>query len=195
MKNILITGFYPFGDYKVNPTEQFLKSHSVLGELYLYSLIFPPRTFGDGAENFGLNTVKFARSLNAIAIISLGMASDVKGLRIETSSINWSEGKYCLDFEQKKRLDSRFSSRATKKTNLAQWDIEAMLKNFKNLNIKFERKLSESAGTYCCNALMYRVLSNLEPSSNIPYIFLHIPCSAEAVAGIDNFNYVLVLIY
>ncbi|MFA5109304.1 MAG: hypothetical protein WC458_02070 [Patescibacteria group bacterium] len=187
MKNILITGFRPFGKYKANPTEQFLKNHSVLGDLYLHSLIFPASTFANDAEDFGFEVVKTARSLKAVAIISLGMASDVKGLKIETRAINWSAGKYCLDFEQERKLNPLYPGWDTKEVNLEHWNIDFMFKNLTDLNIKFEKEISNKAGTFCGNALMYRILTALGYASDIPYIFLHIPCSAEAIAGLDDF--------
>jgi len=187
MKNILITGFRSFGKYKANSTEQFLKSHSVLGDLYLHSFIFSASTFANDAEDFGFEVVKTARALKAVAIISLGMASDVKGLRIETRAINWSAGKYCLDFEKERKLNPLYPGWDTKEVNLKHWDIDFMFKNLTDLNIKFEKEMSDKAGTYCCNALMYRILTALGSASDIPYIFLHIPCSAEAVADLDDF--------
>jgi pyroglutamyl-peptidase len=188
MDNILITGFRPFGNYKVNPTEQFLKNHSVLGNLRLHSLIFPARSLVEGAEDFGLTIVETAKALKAVAIISLGMSSAVKGLRIETRAINWSAGKYCLETEDRQRLNPSFPAWYSKKVNLAHWDTEEMFKNFGFSSIRFEKRISIHAGTYCCNALMYRTLVALGPAYQIPYIFIHIPCSAEAVAELDDFD-------
>lgn len=189
MKNILITGFQTFGDYRVNPTEKFLKNNNVLGDFYLHSLIFPARTFLENAENFGTEIVKTAVSLKAVAIISLGMASDVQGLRIESQAFNWSAGKYCDKSEQELKLDQRRPPWYCKSIDFKYWNIEYLRINLARRGIKFEQELSTDAGRFCCNALMYRTLTVLRPKhDNIPYIFFHIPCTAEAIEGINNFD-------
>ena len=188
MKNILITGFQKFGDYKVNTTEQFLRTHSLLGDFYLHSLIFSPRTFAENAESFGKETVKTARKLNATAIISLGMASDVKGLRIESRAVNWSAGKYCEKYEQELRLNQKSPPWDDKEIDFKPWDLSRMFSVFKSRDIKFEEKISTNPGSFCCNALMYRTLTVLQPINDIPYLFFHIPCTAEAVEGMVGFD-------
>ena len=65
-----------------------------------------------------------------------------------------------------------------------------MFDKFKSLNIKFENQISTFPGNYCCNALMYRTLEAMELNLlKIPYLFLHIPCSSEAVEGLENFDF------
>lgn len=188
MRNILFTGFQRFGDYKVNPTEQFLKTHNRLGELYLHSLIFPARTFSENIEKSGKELVKMANDLKAVAIISLGMASDVSGLRIESGAVNWSTGKYCEKYEQDLRLNQKKPPWDYLEIDFKPWNLEYMFATFKSHGIKFEEDLSVDPGNFCCNALVYRTLSALKAFDNIPYLFLHIPCTAEAVEGVPNFD-------
>lgn len=188
MRNILITGFRRFGDYKVNPTEQFLKTHSKLGDLYLHSLIFPARTFSENIEKAGNEIINTANDLNAVAIISLGMASDVYGLRIESGAVNWSSGKYCEEHEQDLRLDQQKPSWNCLEIDFEPWNLVYMFNAFKSQGIKFEEKLSTDPGFFCCNALMYRTLSAIRPFNKIPYLFLHIPCTSEAIEGVLNFD-------
>lgn len=188
MENILVTGFQRFGDYKSNTTEQFLKTHSRLGNFYLHSLIFPARTFSQNAENFGKEIIKTAQKLNAAAIISLGMASDVKGLRIESRAVNWSAGKYCEKYEQELKLSQKFPPWDDKEINFKPWNIERLFSTLRAGNIEFEEKISTNAGSFCCNALMYRTLTALQPINNTPYLFLHLPCTAEAVEGMAGFD-------
>jgi len=53
----------------------------------------------------------------------------------------------------------------------------------------YEKKISDNASTFCCNALMFRTLQALEESKyDIPYIYLHLPCTVRAVSGIQNFD-------
>lgn len=188
MKNILITGFKKFGDYKVNPTEQFLKTHSRLGDFYLHSLIFPARTFSENIEKSGEEIIQTANNLDAVAIISLGMASDVHGLRIESGAINWSAGKYCEKYEQDLRLNPKKPPWDCLEIDFKPWNLEYMINTFKSHGIKFEEVLSVEPGRFCCNALMYRTLLAIRPFNKIPYLFLHIPCTAQAIEGMPNFD-------
>ena len=49
--------------------------------------------------------------------------------------------------------------------------------------------MSDDAGTFCCNALMFRTLLSLQKNEcDIPYLFIHLPCSKEAVKDIPNFD-------
>ncbi len=187
-RNILVTGFKKFGDYSCNCTEQFLGEYNTIGEFAINPLVLPAHTFADGAEYSYMELAQAALASEASAVISLGMASDVQGLRIETCATNWSTGKYCLRSEQNRRLNPRYSARHIKEVDMSRWDIELIRKNLKELDIKFEDKLSTDAENFCCNALMYRTLFVLRQVYNIPFIFLHIPCSAEAVSGMKDFN-------
>lgn len=189
-KSILVTGFGKFGNYKVNPTEEFLLKHKVLGNYNIHSLIFPPNTFSAGAANFGQKIVKTAKKFEAKAIISLGLSSEVKGLRIEGQALNWSDSKYGFRSEGDRKLNVNYQPWHFKEINLKYWDINSMFEKFRFLNIKFEEKISRFPGYYCCNALMYRTLEALELNLDfyLPYVFLHIPCTAEAVAGVEDFD-------
>lgn len=183
-QNILVTGFKAFGDYKSNPTEQILKFHSVLGEFALHSLIFPACSFGNGAENFGRDIVNKAVEVNAVAIISLGMNPDVRGIRIEKRAINMVENSD----SKKIQIDPNWQTWYAKRVKLDYWDFDFVLRSLSAMNIRHEKELSEHPGTGCGNALMYRTLMALGPAYHIPYLFVHVPCTAEAISGLQNFD-------
>jgi len=45
------------------------------------------------------------------------------------------------------------------------------------------------ANAFCCNALIFRTLQAIrETKYNIPYLYLHLPCSAAAVEGVSSFK-------
>lgn len=115
MEKILITGFEVFGAYKENITQSFSKEIFHLSGYFPEYIIFPVRIFSDGSANYGKQIISKAQEVNAKAIISLGMASDVKGARIESIAKNWVENeKYCIPSEQRRLIDENLSANHSK---------------------------------------------------------------------------------
>lgn len=190
MDKILITGFERFGVYKENTTEIISRKILKLPNYSLEYLIFPVRIFSNGAENYGKQIVAKAKEINAKAIISLGMGSDIKGLRIESQAINWVENtKYCIPSEQKKVIDNSLEPRSKLNIDLNKWDISKIFSTFEKMNIVHESEISTDANSFCCNALMFRTLQSIQlEGCSIPYIYLHLPCSRHAIEGISDFD-------
>lgn len=186
---ILITGFEKFGDYSENITEVICQKKT-LGEHELESIVFPVRIFANAADAYGKKIVQRAQEIGADVIISLGMASDVLGVRIETQTTNWVENqKYCLPSEQEKVLDNRFAPIYLIKVNLNKWNLGKVILGLRDANLVHEDSLSRDSNNFCCNALMFRTLQALnEAQCEIPYLFLHVSCSEEAVKGIKGFD-------
>ncbi|MCF7860095.1 hypothetical protein K9M09_00525 [Patescibacteria group bacterium] len=190
MNKILITGFERFGVYKENITEIISRKILELPNYSLEYLIFPVRIFSNGAENYGKQIVAKAKEINAKAIISLGMGSDIKGLRVESRAVNWVENaKYCIPSEQRRVIDNSLSSKAALDIDLNKWNIPKIFSAFTEMNITYEPKISTDANSFCCNALMFRTLQAIQlEDCSIPYIYLHLPCSRHAIEGISDFD-------
>lgn len=217
MKNILITGFEPFGDYTENLSELAATRLNKIGDYNVHGLVFPVRIFPinqrrivkytvNGQQRFyaePVNTINYgdmivakAKEIDACAIISLGIASDVCGIRIETQATNWVENyKYCLDNEQRRVLDENLILKKEFMVDLSKWrlaklwNMGVLINQFRDADCDCNVALSYDAGTFCCNALMFRTLLALQKNRcDIPYLFLHIPCSKEAVKDIPNFD-------
>jgi pyrrolidone-carboxylate peptidase len=186
---ILITGFEKFGDYSENITEVICRKKK-LGEHDLESIVFPVRIFANAADAYGKKIVQTAQAIGAHAIISLGMASDVFGVRIETRATNWVENKkYCLPSEQETVLDNRFAPSYTLRVNLGQRHLGKAILGLRDAGLVHEDSLSGDANNFCCNALIFRTLQALnELQCEISYLFLHVSCSKEAVQGVKGFN-------
>ena len=124
------------------------------------------------------------------AIISLGMGSDVHGVRVESRCINWVENdKYCLPSEQRMVLDEGLAPKSILDIDLKKWDLDWIFSVFAALGIKYEPEVSTDANAFCCNALIFRTLQALERRGcRIPYIYLHLPCTAKAVKEIPGFD-------
>lgn len=159
MDKILITGFENFGDYGENTTEVLKNNLRIIGSHIVEYIIFPVRIFSNGAENYGKKIVARAKEINAKAIIYLGMASDVYGVRIESRAINWVENeKYCLPEEHKMVLDKSLYPKHPFDVDLSKWNIEKILYFLCKINLAHETHISTNANAFCCNALMFRNL-------------------------------------
>lgn len=187
MKKILLTGFENFGAYSENISEIAAKNIKRCGSYAVEGLVFPVRIFSTAAINYGVDIVNRAREIDASAIISLGIGSDVYGLRIESVATNWVENtKYCLESEQKRII---VPGPQALEIDLTRWDIEKIISKLKDSGLVYESKISNNANTFCCNALIYRTLLAMQQiGCNIPYLFLHIPCSARGVVNISDFD-------
>lgn len=216
---VLITGFEPFGSYSENLSQLAATKLKKLGNWDVYGMVFPVRIFPrkenkntnsvnvggasfpvvvstETIENYGELIVAKALEIKADAIISLGIASDVHGLRIETRAINWVENfKYGLVCEQQKVIASNFLPKEELKVNREKWNL-TKLWHLSSLSDKFNEadfdcnlNFSADAGTFCCNALMFRTLAALQKNKcEIPYLFLHTPCSPGAVKNISDWD-------
>lgn len=189
MKTAIITGFRPFGAYKINPTEKAVKGldNKFIQGHHIKSLVFNTQIFSLDA---GYQAVNIAKKFRAKAIISLGISSAVRGIRIEKVCTNWVEHEnYCTASENKKPLDACYPDKEALTVNLRQWNLEKIHDELQKNFIPFEKEISINAGNFCCNALMYRILSWRENLNyKIPFIFCHVPCTEESVAGITDFD-------
>lgn len=217
MKNILITGFEPFGDYTENLSEIAATRLKKIGDYNVYGLTFPVRIFPASQKrilsytvngvkhfytnpinniNYGDMIVAQAKELNACAIISLGISSEVRGIKIEGQAINWVENdKYCLESEQRRIIDANFAIKENLTVDFDKWrlgklwNFSVLKEEFHKANLDCNITLSGDAGAFCCNALMFRTLVSLRKNNcEIPYLFLHIPCSIDGVKNIQDFD-------
>jgi len=191
MKTAILTGFAPFGKYVVNPTailardlqEKVIAGHLIHSIVLRTSVLLPNQAFGYERE-VGERLTSYAPDV----IISLGIASDVKGIRIESRCFNWLENDtYCTPFENRRPLFNDLRPQQEMSARLEEWDLAALDAQLSKVGIPFE--ISDDPGRYCCNALMCWFLRMLADSSQqIPYLFAHLPCTEESIAGIDDFD-------
>jgi len=157
---------------------------------------FPVVVSTETTLNYGELVVAKALEIKADAIISLGIASDVRGLSIETRAINWVENaKYGLMCEQRKPIASNFLPKEYLRVNREKWHLtklchlSSLMEKFNEADFDCELNFSADAGTFCCNALIFRTLVALQKNKcEIPYLFLHTPCSPGAVKNISDWD-------
>lgn len=190
MKRIILSGFRPFGDYPRNTTElvaQTLHGTSIPG-FEIQAIVFDATI---PEENRGVVLFQEAELLGGQAVISLGMASEKTGFCIERVARNRiANGKYCTAAQNNTPVDSQRRYNEEMFLGLEPWRLNDFRQSCKEMRIPVMPD-SANAGGFCCNHLAYqaRVAQvNSRAWNNIPYIFIHIPCSPEAVPDMKEFH-------
>lgn len=185
MKKIIVSAFAPFGPYPVNSTQRVLdilkkgKSFEIIPVVYEAIIL---------ANNCGKELVDMALAHEASAILSLGMASEKKGVCIERCAVNAIDNpKYCPPELQETaiRADRAYGEKVHLDTD--PWCIELFSERCKEEGIPVE--YSYDAGGFCCNHLAYQTrLALLESETSFPFLFVHLPCCMEAVPNMEEFR-------
>lgn len=183
--NIVLTGFEPFGAYQENLSEEIALQFVELSGYEIWGSVFSVGIFKKDGQLFdqGDLAVRLAMEYNSKAIISLGIASSVTGIQIETQASNWVENqKYCKEHEQKRKLSADLFAHDLLKIDLKPWKLEypserfELFKKFQVENPACEINFSKDPGTFCCNALIFSTLMALKRHQcKIPFLFAHIP--------------------
>lgn len=191
-KIVFLTGFTVFGDYAENPTEKLALAlrGKILAAHRIESFIFSPRIFKIPEVYAGELLVDLAYDAKAVVIVSFGLASEVKGLRVESYATNWAENeKYCLPDENRRVIDREMKPKAKLHIDLSRWDIGKMFLKFEQAGIPYESIISRDAGNFCCNALIYRVLTIMKwRKFFLPFLFIHVPCTKAAITNMPDFD-------
>lgn len=172
---ILVTAFEPFGDNDKNASLEVLNALEPADGRELIKLVVPV-VFGKAADIVN-NTIDLERP---DAVILLGQAGGRRCISLETTAVNLCDAKN-PDNEGNKPEKTPVVADG-KETYPSTLPLERMLALLKKEGIAAE--LSDSAGTYVCNNLMYGVLHHLEQTGNdIPAGFIHVPYFREQTKG------------
>lgn len=170
MKKIILTGFEPFGEYKFNPSKDLVEHYNgkVFGEKQIIGIVLPCTYLGAFEK-----IEKVLTRQKPHAIVSVGLASRVQGIRIETKFQNLMCGKY-PDANGFNPVDMEIiphSERFFWSEGLAN---AIFLNKLRSENIPVE--ISNDAEGFICNSLGYltskKIKENKLPIRNM---FLHIP--------------------
>ena len=172
MKTLLLTGFEPFLEFPINPTMQIaenldgkvINQHSIIGRVL-------PVDFQKAGEQL----VKLLEETNPDTVLSLGLAVGRTAITPERIAINCNDGErdnhhYKPKGETiiKDGPDGLFSTLPIQK-----------LKETLNSS-GFPSHISNTAGTYLCNHVMYQLLYFYHKKhKQVPAGFIHIPASHQ----------------
>jgi len=183
-RNIFIASFGRFGPYTANSGEQAMKAlagtRDPLGRFWFYGNTVPA-TIPD--YDRGALVFEMARQYRASGIIALGMASDKRVPTIELQARNRNDSHYCPPDRNHTRIDNGEPELDCVKVNPHQWNRDRFAKS-SCASLLPKPEISIDAGGFCCNHLIYQMCKawDRQPESmRIPWIFLHIPCTPEAV--------------
>jgi pyroglutamyl-peptidase len=177
-KAALITGFEPFGGYATNPSADVaraLDGRRVAG-VPVVGRVLPVDM---AALDRALAAV--LRAVDPAAVILLGLAPGEAVIRLERVALNLADFSI-PDNAGVRARDLTLDPRA----GAALWSrlpLRAIRSNL--LAAGIPARLSETAGTYLCNAVMYRALAKLP--RRVRCGFIHLPLSpAEVAARLDS---------
>ena len=172
MKKLLITGFDPFGGASVNPArEAVMALPDVVGDYALTKLEIPT-VFGLAAET----VLRAAEALCPDVILCVGQAGGRAAITPEVVAINLREASI-PDNEGNQPIDEPIfaDGDAAYFSNLP---VKAMVQEIKNAG--YPTSLSNTAGTYICNHVMYGILYYIQKEfPNVRGGFIHVPYACE----------------
>lgn len=169
-KNLLVTGFDPFGDQKINPSQLAVSLlPDVIGQYRIHKLILPT-VYGTAAET----AYKKALEIDAKGIVCIGQAGgrphitpELVGVNIRESAVPDNEGNV-------------FSGQPVSETGPAAYfstlPVRRMVDAIKKEGIP--ARLSYSAGAFVCNDLLYTLLDRFS-ETDTGVCFIHVPFLPE----------------
>ncbi|KGR74011.1 pyroglutamyl-peptidase I [Ureibacillus sinduriensis] len=171
MKKILLTGFEPFLNYKINPTMQVVDALNgkIMGGYEICSRIMSVdfQEASNQLENY-INEVE------PDIIISLGLAGGRYKITPERIAINMKDGE--PDNHGHAPIDEKIDENGVD-AYLTNLPIRKMVERLNKEG--YPAEISNSAGTYLCNNIMYEGLAFAKQQRNVLAGFIHIPASFE----------------
>lgn len=176
---ILVTAFEPFGGESINPSYEVLK----LLDKNIYGVeiekLLVPTAFNVSIER----VVEKIKEINPNVVLSIGQAGGRVDISIERVAINIDDARIPDNLGYKpvdKPIDLEGDS-----AYFSTIPIKRIVEEIKKENIP--ASVSNSAGTYVCNHLLYGVLNYISKNKlNIKAGFIHIPYLPQQVLDKPN---------
>ncbi|MEK3807366.1 pyroglutamyl-peptidase I [Bacillus sp. FSL H8-0547] len=179
LKKLLLTGFEPFLDYSLNLTAEIAKQldGEIIGSWKVEGTVLPV-AFSSTWEQCLLQIEKEKPD----AVMLLGLAAGRDKITPERVAINCADGDKDNDgiVKQDEHIE---------KEGPAAYFSTLPIRKFVNALEKdgIPAGISNTAGTYLCNYLMYRVCRHFElAEQKVPAGFIHIPASEELASELGN---------
>lgn len=164
---ILVTGFDPFGGESTNPAIESVKriDENIRGAEIIKLEI--PTVFHKSARVLE----EKLKEVKPDVILCVGQAGGRYGITVERVAINQDDARI-EDNEGNQPIDKKIREDG-KNAYFATLPIKAMVEEIKKENIP--ASISNSAGTFVCNHIMYQALYLAEKYKNIRAGFIHVP--------------------
>lgn len=170
---ILVTGFDPFGGEPTNPAIESVKriDDNIEGAEIIKLEI--PTVFHKAADV----VEEKIKEIKPDVVLSIGQAGGRYGITVERVAINEDDARI-EDNEGNQPIDVKIREDGAP-AYFATLPIKAMVEEIKKENIP--ASVSNSAGTFVCNHIMYQDLYLAEKYGNIKAGFIHVPFLTEQV--------------
>lgn len=172
MMRLLLTGFEPFLSYTVNPTMRIVEELNGL-ELAGYEIV--GKVLPVDFASSGNKLLAHMKEIDPDAVISLGLAGGRYKITPERIAINVKDG--AADNEGHISMDESIHIEG-EPGYFSTLPIRQMVN--KLIEEGFPAEISNTAGTYLCNNVMYEALHYAKKNNpNMKAGFIHIPASHE----------------
>ena len=171
MKKILLTGFEPFLQFKMNPTMQVVEALAgkVIEDYEICGRILK--------VDFQQSATQLKEHINEIQpdiIISLGLAGGRYKITPERIAINIQDGE--PDNNGFAPVDAKINEEGAD-AYLTNLPVRSMIDTLKKNG--YPAEISNTAGTYLCNNIMYEGLTYANQKGDVLAGFIHIPASFD----------------
>lgn len=168
-KHVLLTGFEPFGDHKVNPSELLVRSlegRVIAGRLVAVR-VFPveSRSLRDRIE-------AAIHEEEPEFVVGTGVAAGLPSLALERVAINMLDFSIPDNAGTQRKNDA--IARGGPEARLSTLPLDQIVDGWKSGGIP--GYVSNSAGTFLCNQWLYETLSvTMNATPPVPVGFVHLP--------------------
>jgi pyroglutamyl-peptidase len=178
MATVLLTGFEPFGGAASNPSwdavERVSESWSGAADLVIELL---PVTFGGAPASMCELISRHSPDL----VIGVGLAEGRDAVTPERVAINVEDAR--IPDNDGDQPGDRPIAADGPPAYFSGLPIKHIAARIRDAGIPSQ--VSDSAGTYVCNALMYATMRAVE-GTDVMAGFIHVPCSPQLAAGTGN---------
>lgn len=172
MKTVLLTGFTPFGGESINPSYEAIKIME--SDKYHFIRLCVPTTFSGLIDMVIDHISQFHPDL----VLMVGQAGGRQGISLERFAVNIDDSEIA-DNEGVIKHEAKIVSDGPTayKTDLSLKPIMLHL-----MQKGYPTKISNSAGTYVCNHIMYGIYHHINSKKiQSKALFVHVPYSHEQV--------------
>lgn len=166
MKQLLITGFEPFGEHRINPSWEAVQLlPEEIGDYRLTKLCIP--TVYEEAARMVLDA---AARIGADVILCVGLAAGREAITPERIAVNIRDAR--LADNQGRLCSGEMIDPEGPAAYFSTLPLERIVEAIRQQQIP--AAISNSAGTYVCNDVLYTVLRHYE-GSDVRCGFIHVP--------------------
>ncbi len=180
MNKVLLTGFDPFGEEEINPATEVVKK--IAGEKiegYEIKAIEIPTVYKKSVEK----VIEKIEEIKPDFVISVGQAGGRTDICLERVAINIDD--YRIEDNEGNQPVDEIINKEGKNAYFSNLPIKEMVSDIKESGIP--AKVSNSAGTFVCNHVMYGLLHYIEKNGlDIQGGFIHIPFLPSQVVDKKN---------